>query len=185
MDAVQGLLELIVGPGVGHEDDVVGEVEAVAFGHALDPGEHDGDGLGVLTALLEDRGFVTAALLVDAAIEDYVADVSFGKPAGEVVQRVVEGAEHYDLLAAFEDLGDEGQDGGGLWDVGGAGTRRQRKVAVALAEGQRGVGLAPTRAQSQVSTGSPGWATRCSLEVGGGDAESLKLSANVGCLDVP
>jgi hypothetical protein len=36
VDAVEGLLELVGGPGVGHEDDVVGQVEGVAFGHALD-----------------------------------------------------------------------------------------------------------------------------------------------------
>ena len=94
-----------------------------------------------------------------------MADVGLGEPAGEVIQRVVEGAEHDHLLAAFEDLGDEGQDGGGLGDVGGAGTRRQRNGSRGpCRSGSAASGLAPTRAHSQVSAGSPGWATRCPLE---------------------
>ena len=81
VNAAEGLDEFVIRPRIGYEDDIVGEVEAVAFGHALDTGEHYGDGRGVLTALLEDGGLVTAALLADAAIEDHVADIGLGEPA--------------------------------------------------------------------------------------------------------
>jgi len=42
MDAVDALLELVVGPGVTQEDDIVAEVEAMALGHAIHAGKHDG-----------------------------------------------------------------------------------------------------------------------------------------------
>ena len=108
MDAVEGLLEFVIGPAIGHEDDVVGEVEAVAFGHAFDAGEQDGDGVGGGAALLEGGGLGAAGGLAGAAVEEGVADAGFVEPAGEVVQRIVEGAEDDGLFAAFEDLGEQG-----------------------------------------------------------------------------
>jgi hypothetical protein len=73
--------------------------------------------------LFEEGGHVAAALLADAAVEDDMADVGFGEPAGEVVEGVVEGAKDQGLLTAFENLGDEGQDRGGLdcWRARGTG----------------------------------------------------------------
>jgi hypothetical protein len=50
-----------------------------------------------------------------------MAHVGLVEPAREVIEGIVEGTEHQGLLAAFEDLRDEGQDGGGLGDVVGAG----------------------------------------------------------------
>ena len=106
VNAVQGLRESVVRPGVGHEDYVVGQVEEVALGHAFDSRLHDGDGRRVETALLEEGGLVTPVLLADAAIEYDVADVGLVEQSGEVVEGVVEGTEHQGLLAAFEDFGD-------------------------------------------------------------------------------
>ena len=67
VNAVDGLLELVVGPRVAQQDDIVAEREAVAFGHGIDAGQHDLIGR-TAGAELELRGELAAALLAGAAV---------------------------------------------------------------------------------------------------------------------
>ena len=68
-DCVRGLLELVAGPGIGQEDDVVGQVEGMALGHAFHPSQHHRDGGAISPAPFEEGRLFTPALLADSAIQ--------------------------------------------------------------------------------------------------------------------
>ena len=108
MDAVDGLLEFVPGPGVAQEDDVVADGEAVALRHAIHPGEYDLI-RGAARPELELGGEPAPAFLADPAVGDTMGDAGFGKPVAEDIQGIVEGAEDNGLLAFGQDLFDEGQ----------------------------------------------------------------------------
>jgi hypothetical protein len=73
MHPVEGLLELVVGPRIGDQDDVVGQVEGMAFGHAHHARAQDRNGPRVDPGLFEQGGFLAALLLVDPPIEGGMA----------------------------------------------------------------------------------------------------------------
>lgn len=151
MDAVDGLDEFVVGPGVGDEDDVVGQVKAVAFGHALDAGEHDGSRfVAGVAPFLEFGGVDAAFFLADAAVQLDVADPGVGKPAGQVIERIVEGAKHDDLFLAGEDFFDEGEATGHFGDVRLAGAGRQGQFAVTVALDAVRIGGNPVEARNGI-----------------------------------
>src|ERR1035438_2099343 len=103
-----------------------------------------------MAALFEFGGVDAASFLADAAIKLDMADASFGEPSGEVVQRIVEGAEHDDLLLAGQYFLDEGEGAGHLGNVRLAAAVRQRDFAGAVAEGTILAGRLPGRASRSV-----------------------------------
>ena len=102
MDAVDGLLEFIIGPGVGHQDNIPAEVERVEFGHAFDAGQHDRI-VGEAGTFLELGGEAGALGLRATAVEGEVGDAGFPEAGAEGVERVLERGEDNDLLVSFED----------------------------------------------------------------------------------
>lgn len=107
------MLEVVVGPVVGEEDDVAAAVPVVSVGHRLDAGESDGD-----AALLELEGEFAPGARINASVEVEVGDGGLGEVSGEEVEGVMEGGADGDLFMALEDLEDELEGGGEFGGVG-------------------------------------------------------------------
>lgn len=180
VDAVDELLEFIVGPTVADEDGVGAAPKVVAFGHAFHAGEDDGDGVGAEGfAGFELGGELASTGLGDGAIHDGVGDAGFAEAGGDGAEGIGEGGAEEDLLAAAEALEDEVEGGG---DFGGVAVVGDGPACAKICGAARPAcaGSFGAVAVGRGAADAVGFGEEMGIGGDGGEAEGLEAGADGG-----